>query len=272
MTAVSHAPATISLDRRVSPVTTVRNILTLAWRALVQIRHNPMELLDLSIQPIMFVLLFSYVFGPPMAGSVEAYLPVVIPGIIAQNALFATMSTGFGLNVDITKGVFDRFRSLPISRIAPLAGRILADTVKQAWSMSVLLAVGMLIGFRVQTGALALLAAFLLLLAFALLVSWASVFIGLSVQEPEKVQIFGFTTIFPLSFLSNAFIPGSQGMPEWLQFVFRNNPVTQLVTATRGLLVGGHPVLEPALITLAWGVGIAAVFIPLSIRQFRRRA
>ncbi|MGH3392060.1 MAG: ABC transporter permease, partial [Actinomadura sp.] len=180
--------------------------------------------------------------------------------------------TGFGLNVDITKGVFDRFRSLPISRIAPLAGRILADTVKQAWSMAVLLGVGMLIGFRVQTGALALLTAFLLLLAFALLVSWASVFIGLSVQEPEKVQIFGFTIIFPLSFLSNAFIPTLTGIPEWLQFVMRNNPVTQLVTATRGLLVGGQPVLEPALITLAWGVGIAAVFIPLSIRQFRRRA
>jgi oleandomycin transport system permease protein len=272
MTAVSHAPGAIPLGRRVSPITTVRNILTLAWRGLVQIRHNPMELIDLSIQPIMFVLLFAYVFGPSMSGSVSAYLPVVIPGIIAQNALFATMSTGFGLNVDITKGVFDRFRSLPISRMSPLAGRILADTVKQAWSMSILLAVGMLIGFRVHTGALALLTAFLLLLAFTLLVSWASVFIGLSVREPEKVQIFGFTIIFPMSFLSNAFIPGSRGMPEWLQFVVRNNPVTQLVTATRGLLIGGQPVLHPAVIALLWGVGMAALFIPLSVRQFRRRA
>jgi oleandomycin transport system permease protein len=272
MTAVTHAPPALPLSKRVSPVTTVRNVLTLAWRGLVQIRHNPMELIDLSIQPIMFVLLFAYVFGPSIGGSVSAYLPVVIPGIIAQNALFATMSTGIGLNFDITKGVFDRFRSLPISRTAPLAGRILADTVKQAWSLFVLLGVGMLIGFRVQTDALALLAAFLLLLAFALLVSWSAVFIGLSVQEPEKVQIFGFVIIFPMSFLSNAFIPGTRGMPDWLAFVIRNNPVTQLVTATRGLLIGGQPVLHPSIIALLWAAGIAAVFIPLSIRQFRRRA
>ncbi|WP_261986767.1 ABC transporter permease [Actinomadura sp. HBU206391] len=271
MTAMTTtAPAAVSLDKRISPVTTVRNILTLTWRGLVQIRHNPMELLDLSIQPIMFVLLFAYVFGPPMAGSVEAYLPIVIPGIIAQNALFATMSTGFGLNVDITKGVFDRFRSLPIARTSPLAGRILADTVKQAWSMFVLLGMGILIGFRIETNAFAVMAAFFLLLAFALLVSWASVFIGLSVREPEKVQIFGFTIIFPLSFLSTAFIKLSPGTPDWLAFVMRNNPVTQLVEATRGLLLGG-PVAAHATIALAWGAAMAALFIPLSIWQFRRR-
>ncbi|GAA2105078.1 ABC transporter permease [Actinomadura alba] len=264
------APAAVALDKRISPLTTVRNTLTLTWRGLVQIRHNPMELLDLSIQPIMFVLLFAYVFGPPMAGSVEAYLPIVIPGIIAQNALFATMTTGFGLNVDITKGVFDRFRSLPIARTSPLAGRILADTVKQAWSMFVLLGMGMLIGFRIETNAFAVLAAFLLLLAFTLLVSWASVFIGLSVREPEKVQIFGFTIIFPLSFLSTAFIKLSPGTPDWLAFVMRNNPVTQLVEATRGLLLGG-PVAAHAAIAIAWGIALAALFIPLSIWQFRRR-
>jgi oleandomycin transport system permease protein len=270
MTAVPHAAPALQLEKRVSPLTTVRNILTLAWRGLVQIRHNPMELIDLSIQPIMFVLLFAYVFGPPMAGSVEKYLPIVIPGIIAQNALFATMSTGFGLNVDITKGVFDRFRSLPIARTSPLAGRILADTVKQAWSMLILLGVGMLIGFRIETSVLALVTAFLLLLAFALLTSWASVFIGLSVEEPEKVQIFGFTIIFPLTFLSTAFIRLSPGTPDWLAYVMRNNPVTQLVEATRGLLLGG-PVVAHAIIALLWGAAIAGLFIPLSIWQFRRR-
>ncbi|MFC7729259.1 ABC transporter permease [Actinomadura keratinilytica] len=118
-TAAAGGPARPAPTRRVTAAATARHVATLAWRNLVQIKHNPMELLDLSIQPIMFVLLFAYVFGPPMAGSVEAYLPIVIPGIIAQNALFAGMTTGYGLNVDITKGVYDRFRSLPISRSAP---------------------------------------------------------------------------------------------------------------------------------------------------------
>jgi oleandomycin transport system permease protein len=264
-------------ERRVTPATAMRNTLTLAWRNLVQIKHNPMELIDLSIQPIMFVLLFAYVFGPAMSGSVAAYLPILIPGIIVQNALFATMTTGVGLNVDVTKGVFDRLRSLPIARSAPLAGRIIADVVRQAWSMAILLAVGMLIGFRIQTSALALIPAFGLLLAFALLLSWASVFIGLSVSEPEKVQVFGFVVIFPLTFLSNAFIPLSNNYPAWIHNIMEYNPVSQIANAIRGLLIGhdvaGHsqPVIGPAINALLWGVAIAAIFIPLSLRAYKRR-
>ncbi|SEG12442.1 oleandomycin transport system permease protein [Thermomonospora echinospora] len=273
-TTAATRPVPLSLDGRVSPGTTVRNVLTLAWRNLVQIKHNPMELIDLSIQPIMFVLLFAYVFGPAIGGTVQDYLPIVIPGIIAQNALFATMTTGFGLNVDVTKGVFDRLRSLPISRIAPLSGRMLADTVKQVWSMAVLLVIGFAIGFRVETGPLHLLAALALLLAFTALFAWASVYIGLAVSEPEKVQIFGFTIIFPITFLSSAFVPISPRAPEVLQFVMRNNPMTHLVEAVRGLLVGdqgGGPVAEHAAISLGWGVLMAAIFIPLSMRAFKRR-
>ncbi|RFU37694.1 ABC transporter permease [Actinomadura logoneensis] len=269
MTTAALAPE--HLTRRVSPVAAVRHTATLAWRNLVQIKHNPMELVDLSIQPIMFVLLFAYVFGPSMTGSVQAYLPVVIPGIIAQNALFAGMSTGFGLNSDLTKGVYDRFRSLPIARSAPLAGRIIADTVKQAWSMFILLAVGFLIGFRIHTNPVAVVGAFLLLLAFAVLFSWTSVFIAMKVNEPEKVQIFGFVVIFPLSFLSTAFIKSTRGIPDWLAWVIRNNPVTQLVEAMRGLLLGG-PVMQHAVVALAWGLGITLVFAPLSLRAFKRRA
>lgn len=275
MSAATHAaPAPLTLDKRVSPATTGRNIMTLAWRSLVQIKHNPMELIDLSVQPIMFVLLFAYVFGPPMAGSVEDYLPIVIPGIIAQNALFATMTTGVGLNVDVTKGVFDRLRSLPISRTAPLAGRMLADTVKQVWSMTVLLAVGFLIGFRIETNVAGLIGAFLLLVAFSALFAWASVYIGLAVNEPEKVQIFGFTIIFPITFLSSAFVPISPKTPEVVQFIMRNNPMTHLVEAVRGLLVGkqgGGSVLSHTVISLGWGLLIAAIFIPLAMRAFKRR-
>ncbi|MFC5751244.1 ABC transporter permease [Actinomadura rugatobispora] len=259
------------LPRRVSPATAARNIATLAWRSLVQIKHNPMELLDLSFQPIMFVLLFAYVFGPAMAGSVEAYLPVVVPGIIAQNALFAGLNTGFGLNSDIAKGVFDRFRSLPISRIAPLAGRIVADTARQAWSMLVLLAVGFAIGFRIETSVAALLPAFALLLAFVLLFSWTPVYIALKVGEPEKVQIFGLVVIFPLSLLSTAFIPTTRGVPGPVAWVMDNNPVSHLGEAMRGLLVGGQ-VMDHAVIALAWGVGISLVFAPLSLRAFKKRA
>ncbi|WP_026416807.1 ABC transporter permease [Actinomadura oligospora] len=270
MTTAALAPEH-PLTRRVSPAAAVRHTATLAWRNLVQIKHNPMELVDLSIQPIMFVLLFAYVFGPSMTGSVQAYLPVVIPGIIAQNALFAGMSTGFGLNSDLTKGVYDRFRSLPIARSAPLAGRIIADTVKQAWSMFILLTVGFIIGFRIHTNPLAVVGAFLLLLAFAILFSWTSVFIAMKVNEPEKVQIFGFVVIFPLSFLSTAFIKSTHGIPDWLAWVIRNNPVTQLVEAMRGLLLGG-PVLDHAVVALAWGLGITLIFAPLSLRAFKQRA
>jgi oleandomycin transport system permease protein len=259
-----------ALSRRVGPAATLRHTATLAWRSLVQIKHNPMELIDLSIQPIMFVLLFTYVFGGQMAGGHPVrYLQFALPGIIAQNAMFATMNTGFLLNTDITKGVFDRLRSLPIGRMAPLAGRIVADTVKQAWSMTILLAVGMLIGFRVETNVGGLLLAFLLLLGFALAFSWIAVLIGVLVSEPDKVMIFGFTTVFPLSFTSSAFARVDT-MPGWLQAWVKVNPVTHLADATRGLINGGA-VASPVLKSVVWAVAIAVVFAPLAVRALRRR-
>ncbi|MBO4204917.1 ABC transporter permease [Micromonospora echinofusca] len=255
--------------RRVGPLTGLRHTLTLAWRSLVQIKHNPMELLDLSIQPVMFVLLFTYVFGGAISGSPGEYLTFALPGIIVQNAFFATMTTGFGLNTDLTKGVFDRLRSLPIARWAPLAGRILADTVKQAWSVTLLVGVGMILGFRLENGLPGLVGAFALLLAFSLAASWISVLVGVLVNEPEKVQIFGFTVIFPLTFTSNAFVPTGT-MPGWLQAWVAVNPVTVLADALRGLLIGG-PVAGPVLRSLIWGAVIAAIFAPLALRAFKRR-
>ncbi|MEH1016559.1 ABC transporter permease [Micromonospora sp. CPCC 206060] len=255
--------------RRVGPVTGLRHTLTLAWRSLVQIKHNPMELLDLSIQPVMFVLLFTYVFGGAISGSPGDYLTFALPGIIVQNAFFATMTTGFGLNTDLTKGVFDRLRSLPIARWAPLAGRILADTVKQAWSVTLLVGVGLILGFRLENGLPGLVGAFALLLAFSLAASWISVLVGVLVNEPEKVQIFGFTVIFPLTFTSNAFVP-TDTMPGWLQAWVAVNPVTVLADALRGLLIGGS-VAGPVVRSLIWGAVIAAIFAPLALRAFKRR-
>ncbi|TDC77529.1 ABC transporter permease [Micromonospora sp. KC606] len=263
-TATLAAPA-----RRSGVVAGLRHTATLAWRSLVQIKHNPMELLDLSIQPVMFVLLFTYVFGTAIAGSSGDYLRFMLPGIMVQNALFATMTTGFGLNQDLTKGVFDRLRALPIARWAPLAGRILADTVKQAWSIALLLVVGMILGFRVGNGLLGVLAAFVLLLAFTLAAAWISVLVGVLVNEPEKVQIFGFMVIFPLTFTSNIFVPTDR-MPGWLQHWVEINPVTVVADALRGLLVAG-PVAGPVAQTLLWAVGLAAVFAPLAVRALRRR-
>lgn len=186
-----------------------------------------------------------------------------------QNAFFATMTTGFGLNQDLTKGVFDRLRSLPVARWSPLAGRIVADTVKQAWSLTLLLGVGMILGFRLGNGLFGLLGAFALLLVFSLAAAWMSVLVGVLVSEPDKVQIFGFTVIFPLSFTSNAFVP-TETMPSWLQHWVEVNPVTILADALRGLLVGG-PVAGPVLQSLLWAVAIAAVFAPLAVRGLRRR-
>jgi oleandomycin transport system permease protein len=269
MTAATLAPAP-TLSRRVGPAATVRHTLTLTWRTLVQIKHNPMELLDLGIQPVMFVLLFTYVFGGQMAGGdPTAYLQYALPGIIAQNALFATLSTGVGLNTDITKGVFDRLRALPIARMAPLAGRILADTVKQAFSVTILLAVGVAIGYRAHAGIGGVLLALLVLLVMAFAVSWVSVLIGVLVSAPDKVQIFGFTTIFPLSFTSSAFVD-IHTMPGWLEAWAKVNPVTYLADTTRGLLNGGA-VATPLAWTLAWSVLFSVVFTPLAVRALRRR-
>jgi ABC transporter DrrB family efflux protein len=261
----SHA----ALAPRVRPVEGLRQSASLSWRTLVQIKHNPMELIDFSLQPIMFLLLFTYVFGGAVAGSPGDYLTFALPGLIVQNALFGTLNTGVGLSNDLTKGVFDRLRALPIARWAPLTGRIMADTVKQAWAMALLLGLGAIMGFRVGTSVAGVLGAFGLLLVVALAFSWISVLVGVLVREPERVMVFGFAVMFPLTFVSNVFVPADT-MPGWLQAWVHVNPVTILANALRGLLVSG-PVATPVLQTLLWALGILVVFGPLAVRAFRKR-
>jgi len=270
---------TPDLSPRVSPAEGIRHSMTLAWRTIVQVRHNPWELGDYSIQPIMFVLLFTYVFGGAISGSTGEYLTGVLPGIITMNMLFITMYVGTGLNTDLTKGVFDRLRSLPIARWAPMAGRIAADQVKQAWSIFLLLAIGMLLGFRFGTNAASVLAAIGLLLVFAIAFSWVSVLVGLLAKDPEQVQLFGFTALFPVTFVSNAFVP-TETMPGWLQAFVNVNPVTQLADATRALMVGDltegtqwyvESAGPPVMWSLISAAIIVAVFAPLSVWAFKRR-
>lgn len=257
------------LAPRVSIGQGLRQSFSLAWRTLVSIKHNPGELLDFSIQPVMFVLLFTFVFGGAISGSPHSYLMFALPGIIVQNALFATLNTGMGLSTDLDKGFLDRLRTLPIARYAPLTGRILADVVKQAWAVALLMGVGAALGFRVGTTPLSVLGAFLLLLTFSLAVSWVIVLVSMVAASPEKVQIFGFVVLFPLTFTSDAFVR-TASMPGALQAWVKANPVTLLADATRGLLVSG-PVATPLLQSLLWAAGITAVFAPLAVRAFRRR-
>ena len=257
------------LAARVSPLTGLRQTMTLAWRTLVQIRHNPWELADFSIQPIIFVLLFTYVFGGAISGSTGEYLTFALPGLIVMNMFFVTMYVGQGLNTDLTKGVFDRLRSLPLARWAPLTGRITADLVKQAWSIALLLGLGALLGFRIGTSVLDVLAAVALILVFALAFSWVSVLVGVLAADPEKVQLFGFTALFPITFVSNVLAPVDT-MPDWLQAFVTVSPVTLLADASRGLMVGG-PVAEPVLGSLLWAAVILAVFAPLSLWALKRR-
>lgn len=263
------ADAALGPSGRVRPVPAVRQTATMAWRSLVSIKHNPLELIDFSITPIMFVFLFTYVFGGQMAGSPKAYLQYALAGIIVQNALFTTMYTAMSLNADLTKGVFDRLRSLPIARAAPLLGRIAADLCKQLWAMLLMIGLGLILGFRVTNGFGGFVLALLLLLVFAAAMSWSAVLIGMLAGDAEKVQVFAFTLIFPITFTSSAFVRVDT-MPGWLQAWVDVNPVTHLADAFRGLLIGG-PVASPVLWSLAWAAGIAAVFVPTAMRVYRRR-
>lgn len=257
--------------RRVGPIRTVRHSLTLAWRAIMKIRHNPEQLLDVTLQPIVFVTMFVFLFGGAMAGGRHAYLQFVMPGIVVQTMVFASMGTGINLNTDIHKGIFDRFRSLPIARSSPLSGLILGDVVRYLVSVTVASVYGVLLGFRFHTNPIEVLAAYLLIMFFALALCWVWVLIGLLVKSPQSLQGFGFIVMFPLTFGSNVFVP-VQTLPGWLQAWVKINPVTQLTTAGRGLMLGGSAVARPALYALAWSVGLLLVFAPIAVRAYRRRA
>ena len=254
---------------RVSPAAALRNVFTLTWRSVLKLRTNMEDLVGLSLQPIMFLLLFTYVFGGAIAGGTHAYLQFELPGLLVMTVVFATLGTGLMLNQDISGGVFDRFRSLPIARWAPLGGAVLGDMVRYGISVVITLGFGMILGFRIGTGPLPAAAGCLLLLTFALAMCWVSALIGMLVKTPQGVQMFGFLAMFPLVFGSNLLVP-AHTMPGWLQAFVRVNPVTALTSAERGLLVGG-PVATPAVHSLLWALGIFVVFAPLAVRAYRRR-
>jgi oleandomycin transport system permease protein len=259
-----------ALRRRIGIGPTMSRALTLAWRNITQLKHSPEKLLDVTLMPIVFLVLFLYVFGGALAGKTSTYLELLLPGLIAQMAMFATMGLGTALCEDITKGVFDRFRSLPIARSAPLIGAVLGDTARFCVVMGVLTGFGSALGFRFHTGLLSILGAYGLAYLFYLAVCWISVLVGLVAPSPETVQGISFIWTMPLVFGSNVLVANTSSMPGWLQAWVKVNPVSDLTDSLRALTLGG-PAGSHVLYTLAWAAGIVAVTFPLAVWMYRRR-
>ncbi len=249
----------------------IRNTLTIARRNLLHIKANPEQLVEMSIQPLMFLVLFVYVFGGAMMGSSRAYLQFALPGILVQGIAFTPFTTALGLNKDFQQGLIDRFRSLPISRSAVIAGRITADGFRIVWSALVMVGFGVLLGFRFEGGATAAVGAVVLVTAFGLTMCWPMAFNGITAKSPESVNTWGFMLILPLTFASSAFVDPAT-MPGWLEAFANVNPITHVIDTMRGLMLGGEfPVAGPLIRSLIWLAGITAVFAPLTIARYRRR-
>jgi oleandomycin transport system permease protein len=253
------------------PFGLVRHSLALAKRSLLKTMKTPEQLLDVTLQPIMFIFIFVYLLGGAIKGSTHAYLQFLLPALMVQTVMFASMATGVSLNTDMKKGVFDRFRSLPIGRSAPLIGSVVGDMIRFVISIAIMLGFGYAVGFRVQTSFWEAAAACLLVMFFAFALSWIFVLAGVLVREPGAVQGIGFITMFPLTFGTNMMVDTAT-LPGWIQAWVKINPVTDVMAAARALMVGQGPVAGPVLHTLLWTVGILAVFAPLAVRAYRRKA
>lgn len=258
-----------ALSRRPSPAAAVANSLTLAWRSVLKIKTNPQDLFGLWLQPIMYLILFTYVFGGAISGATHAYLQMSLPGVLVLSVVFATLGTGMMLSQDIATGVFDRFRTLPIVRWAPLAGAILGDLVRYVISILVTLGFGVILGFRFHASAVAVVMGCLLLVAFAFAMCWLSAMLGVLMKSAQGVQLYGSLFMFPLVFGSNILTP-TKTMPGWLQAFVKVNPVTYLTQAERALLTGG-PAATPVERSLLWAAGIFVVFAPVAVAAYRRR-
>lgn len=252
---------------RPAPPTALAASVTMGWRALLKIKHVPFQLFDATLFPLTSTLLFTYLFGGALAGSPREYIQFLLPGILMQSVVFVTVYTGIGLNTDIDKGLFDRFRSLPIWQPAPLIGALLGDLLRYSLAGAIVLLLGLALGFRPQAGAPGVVAAFALVLVFAFAMSWIWIVVGLVVRRPESVMTWSFV-LFPVTLLSNAFVDPAT-MPRWLQGVVAANPVTHLVTACRALMHG-----QAAGASVAWtllaAAAMTAVFAPLAFRLYAR--
>jgi ABC-2 type transport system permease protein len=247
---------------------TVSQTMTMAWRATKKMRRNPEQFFDVTIQPILFTAMFAYIFGGAISGDVKSYLPLMIPGILAQTVLTTCMATGVQLREDMDKGVFDRFKSLPIARIAPLAGPMVADLLRYTIAATLTFGMGILIGYRPDGGFFGVFAAILLAIFTGWSLAWVFTWIGTIARSAQSVQGISMMILFPLTFLSNAFVP-VDSLPDGLAAFVKVNPVSHLVSAARDLANHGD-VTGQVWVTLLACVVVIAIFAPLSVRSYKR--
>ncbi|HEO8420340.1 MAG: ABC transporter permease [Niallia sp.] len=248
----------------------VRNSLTMAYRGLLKIKRTPEQLFDVTLQPILFTLMFTYIFGGAISGNVQNYLPVIIPGILVQTVITTSVVTGVQLREDMDKGVFDRFKSLPIARIAPLAGALLADTIRYTIATTLTFTMGYIMGYRPEAGIGFVILAGLLVIVCSWAISWIFAFLGVISRTASSVQGISMIVLFPLTFLSNAFVPADT-MPNFLQWFVKINPISHLVTAVRDLTNAGTIGWDFSLSLIGAAV-IVAIFAPITVRAYMRRA
>jgi ABC-2 type transport system permease protein len=235
---------------------------------MLKVKHVPEQLLDVTVTPVMFVVMFTYIFGGAISGSTGAYRDYLLPGILVMSVLFTTVYSGVALNTDLTKGVVDRFRSLPIWRPAPLLGSMLGDTVRYLIAGTVIIVVGVILGFRPKAGPLGAVEALALVVAFAFGLSWVFTTLGLLLRSPSAVLNAGFMGIFPLTFLSNVFVRPTT-LPGPLEAFVRVNPISTLATASRGLMAGNAHARD-IVVVLVVAAALTGLFAPLTTRMYRR--
>ncbi|WP_068280721.1 ABC transporter permease [Aldersonia kunmingensis] len=277
MTTVSDRPASLDIRsvlldpaERPDRAGALSTSLSFAWRAVLRIKHVPDQLFDVTMFPILFTLMFTYLFGGALAGSTEVYLQYLLPGIIVQTVVMITMYTGVSLNKDMEKGVFDRFRSLPIWRPAPLMGALCGDIVRYCIAITISIVVGLILGFRPHGGVPGVLAAAALVLVFAFSISWIWTMFALLLSTEQSVMVVSFLVLFPLTFASNIFVDPAT-MPGWLEAFANANPISHLATAARGLMEGDVEIDEIGIV-LGWSALLVAIFGPITMRLYNRKS
>src|ERR1017187_6001943 len=262
-------PTARTVKESVTVGETLSQITTLAWRALIKMRRNPEQLVDVTFMPVLFTVMFGLIFGGAISGSLASYLPTLIPGVVAMTTITACVAAGVQLREDMDKGVFDRFRSMPIARIAPLAGPMLADLARYALATSVTLTVGVIMGYRPGGGIPGVLAAVVLAVITGWSIAWIFLWIGTKARSAGAVQGMSMMLMFPLAFLSNAFVPVDT-LPGWLQAVTRVNPISHVVSALRDLMNDGTITAQ-----VGWALlgccAVAPIFIPPTVRSYSKR-
>lgn len=258
----------LGIHARPRPASAPSAVLTLAWRAMLKIKHVPFQLFDVTVTPIMFTLLFTYIFGGALAGTPREYIQYLLPGVVVQTVVFITVYTGVGLNADIKKGLYDRFRSLPMWQPSPLFGALGGDVFRYSVASALILLMGIILGFRPKGGALGVLLAVALVLVFCFALSWFWIIVGMLVKSPESVMTTSFIFLMPLTFASDIFVQLST-MPGWLQEVVGRNPVTLLARASRALMHGAPVGADVAWVLAASG-GIVLVASPVAMRLYRK--